>query len=112
MNEIAETGPGWYPLIDNCLRKIQSLNVYKEIHISQVKEKFGGLRIYYNLYREDQSPCTPGLSEKIDVIIREAESEAEMTCEQCGARNSKAESRLGHNNVCSVCKAKIEAQNK
>ena len=40
-------GEGWQPLIDELLCKLQALNV-PNLQIIQIKEKFGGLRVYYS----------------------------------------------------------------
>ena len=50
-----ECGNGWYEPLDNLCFKLESLNKdYKkygiQIQAQQVKEKFGGLRFYYNVY--------------------------------------------------------------
>lgn len=44
-----------------------------QVVVDQVKEKFGGLRFYYH-----------GGDEKVDGMVRMAESMSEVTCEVCG----------------------------
>ena len=74
-----ECDEGWWPLIIECFDKIQFLldekypKLKKTFLIVQVKEKFGGLRIYCN-YDNDE----------IDSLIDEACEKAEQTCEVCG----------------------------
>lgn len=75
-------GPGWWPLL---------LEVYAEmlrvteatgckIRIQQVKEKFGGLRVYYHLtgYNTDEAHAI------VESAVRKAELKAIHTCEMCG----------------------------
>lgn len=77
--------PGWWPIIESLCANIQRYTdwwnrnredrpVVEQVVISQIKEKFGGLRFYYQ-----------GGGDKIDGMVRMAESWAEHHCEQCGA---------------------------
>jgi hypothetical protein len=83
-----ECGDGWYPIINTLCSEIQSRidwnnkNVdngygnYKEIKqvvAVQIKEKFGGLRFYYE-----------GGDDHIHGMVRMAENWASTTCEICG----------------------------
>ena len=81
-------GAGWWPIIEALSRQIQShidwANEQKEkysrgngceqVVVVQVKEKFGGLRFYYN-----------GGDDIVDGMVRMAESWAAHSCEECGA---------------------------
>ena len=49
-----------------------------EIQFAQIKEKFGGLRFYYN-----------GGDEVIDNMVDSAEMTADKTCEMCGKPGEK-----------------------
>lgn len=75
---------GWWPIIESLCINIQShidwwnLNrkdrpVVAQVVIEQIKEKFGGLRFYYQ-----------GGDDTIAGMVRMAESWADATCEQCG----------------------------
>lgn len=88
-------GPGWWPIIESLCRNIQSHIDNRErsrevllknnphnisipdsvpqVVVAQIKEKFGGLRFYYD-----------GGDEYIDGMVRMAESWAGNTCEECG----------------------------
>lgn len=66
-----ECSDGWYEIIRQAASQIESLNT--DVYAQQIKEKFGGLRIYTNI-------TTPEVSE----IISKAEMAAEITCEKCG----------------------------
>jgi hypothetical protein len=70
------TGDGWYKLIDKCCSSIVTYCKKKGIEypeFTQVKEKFGTLRIYTN-----------GVDNTIDSIISLAERVSAKTCECCG----------------------------
>jgi len=87
-------GEGWNGLIyDLCVDLRNILNAYKvsekQLVVAQVKEKFGGLRFYYDLVIYDDEgnelPELPdGLDDDIEKAVRWAEYAAETTCEVCG----------------------------
>ena len=64
---------GWYPLIKNLINELINLGWDKQV--TQVKEKFGGLRFYIN-----------GGSDEIYNKITEAEKLSHETCELCGEK--------------------------
>ena len=88
-------GAGWWPIIESLCANIQSHidhvkdtrkrlledNPYKhkipddvdQVVVEQIKEKFGGLRFYYQ-----------GGDEQIYGMVRMAESWAARSCEECG----------------------------
>lgn len=76
-----EHGDGWYQILDSLCGQIQNhldwINrkeeIVKQVVAVQVKEKFGGLRFYYE-----------GGDDTIRGMVRMAESWAAVTCEQCG----------------------------
>lgn len=74
-----ECGPGWYKIIlDVCCKlkeyfKTQDPKMLKDFHFTQIKEKFGGMRIYCSWYTDE-----------IEAIIEEAEKVAQVTCEETG----------------------------
>jgi len=71
-----ETGNGWFWLLNNLLDTIQSYiknNNKPNISITQIKEKFGGLNVYYT-----------GGDELIDGMVWFAEHLSYSICEFCG----------------------------
>jgi len=72
-----ECNNGWFNIINMLCRNIQShLNWKKEIPqvvVTQVKEKFGSLRFYYD-----------GGDEYVSGLVDMAEAISEVTCEVCG----------------------------
>ena len=84
-----ECGDGWYQVLDSLCGQIQhytdwnndnhakGYTQYKQVPqviATQVKEKFGGLRFYYD-----------GGDDHIGGMVRMAESWAAHACEECGA---------------------------
>jgi len=75
-------GAGWYSIIESLCSNIQQHIDWKEkqnnpipqVVVEQIKEKFGGLRFYYQ-----------GGDEQIHGMVRMAESWAGRSCEECGS---------------------------
>ena len=76
---------GWWPIIESLCLNIQHyldwINknhdahpVVEQVVVAQIKEKFGGLRFYYD-----------GGDDRVYGMVRMAESWAEHSCEECGA---------------------------
>jgi hypothetical protein len=96
-----ECGEGWYSLIKPILNYIEDYNKDKtiesdKIEILQIKEKFGGLRIYVNFH-------TPELFE----MIEKAESESYNVCELCGSREDMGQTMGWITSMCKKCVMKI-----
>jgi hypothetical protein len=70
-------GTGWFDIVRMMCRNIQSHLDWKpdvpQVVVSQIKEKFGTLRFYYE-----------GGDEYISGIASMAEAMSEITCEECG----------------------------
>ena len=91
-----EVGPGWWPIIDSLCNNIQGHidwrnetrerllksnphnqtipEPVKQVVVQQIKEKFGGLRFYYE-----------GGDEVVSGMVRMAEAWANNACEECGS---------------------------
>jgi hypothetical protein len=79
-----DTGDGWYNILDTLCGQIQNHlkhNLRKDqdpaglnVEAVQVKQKFGGLRFYYN-----------GGDEFIQGLTSMAEAISNRTCEECGS---------------------------
>lgn len=75
-------GPGWWPVLEalcgqiqhHCDQKEKQGNFIPQVTVMQIKEKFGGLRFYYD-----------GGDDVVDGMVRMAESCANTACEECGA---------------------------
>ena len=79
-----DIGEGWWHIVSSLCAQIQEhidwwnknrkeRPVVEQVIVSQVKEKFGGLRFYYD-----------GVDEKISGMVQMAEVWASHTCEVCG----------------------------
>lgn len=72
---------GWYPILEKLCANIQhhidwknkTSEVVPQVVVAQIKEKFGGLRFYYD-----------GGDEYISGLVSMAESWADVVCEECG----------------------------
>ncbi|MEF2554011.1 hypothetical protein VQ042_22160 [Aurantimonas sp. A2-1-M11] len=72
--------PGWVPLVARLLERVDAALASEDrqhFRISQIKEKFGGLRCYHNG------------GEDIETMVDAADEEAQRTCEVCGAPGRK-----------------------
>ena len=75
-------GEGWWPILEKLCSNIQShldwknkqSEVVPQVTVAQIKEKFGGLRFYYD-----------GGDEHVNGMVRMAESWADASCEECGS---------------------------
>lgn len=81
-------GEGWWPIIEALCDQIHHHIKFKneqrdrwnrgegceQVVVRQIKEKFGGLRFYYD-----------GGDDMVDGMVRMAESWAARACEECGA---------------------------
>ena len=73
---------GWWPILESLCGQIQHHLDWKnrqsvvvvQVKVALIKEKFGGLRFYYD-----------GGDDAIDGMVRMAESWAAHSCETCGA---------------------------
>jgi len=74
-----EIGDGWFSLVDRLSARLAKDTA---IHIVQVKEKYGRLKVYWE--GEENAPPDPRLDAEIEAAIREAADESERTCEVCG----------------------------
>ena len=74
-----EIGDGWFHILDRLSARLAKDTV---IHVVQVKEKYGRLKVYWE--GEENAPPDPRLDAEIEAAIREAADESERTCEVCG----------------------------
>lgn len=86
-------GRGWMHIIDDLCTTLQ---IWSDVHsqqveITQVKEKFGGLRVYTLYSNED-----------IDYLITQAEQRAKHTCEVCGNPGTLDTKRSWIKTLCST----------
>lgn len=94
-----ECGDGWESLIDFVCEKLSEYDETKKLGIQfvQIKEKFGGLRIYTNIS-----------DEFIEAILDVAEDVSLMTCEDCGRKGKTYDFNGWYRTVCKQCKEKYD----
>lgn len=73
---------GWHPIIAALDQKLAEICPNYAIH--QVKEKWAGLRYYFEL--PDSEAASDGLRAAMHRVVDEAERQAARTCERCGRR--------------------------
>lgn len=91
-----ECGDGWFPLILKLCEDLEPL-VDNRFEVTQVKEKYGGLRFYYYGIAKD-----PSDNERIVSIVAAAEEKSYETCEICG-RKAKQRGRGWISTECWRC---------
>lgn len=89
---------GWYELIHRTLTKLQSMIEYfdlekVDVQITQIKEKWGYLRIYLDKNFE-----------AADWLLHEAEQESSKTCEICGNSGCRVVEPYNIKTLCINCK--------
>jgi len=73
-------GDGWVPIVEKAVSELVALGM----EIAQVKEKFGGLRLYFNYPNPE---TTQSDVDAADQIVADAEHECSLVCERCGSRD-------------------------
>lgn len=66
---------GWYQLVVDCDAELSAIDPHYEVH--QIKEKFGGLRYYFQ-------SSNPSLRDEMDAVVAKYEKLASKTCEASG----------------------------
>ena len=77
-----ECGRGWFPLVYETLDKIQAIvdRDRLDLEITQVKEKYGELRVYTTCYINE-----------VENIIDEATRKSVTICERCGKEGKRVQ---------------------
>ncbi len=79
-------GEGWAGILENLFEKTKEIEIFS---FCQIKEKFGGLRVYYNTYSKDgNEQLAEEQQEIINQLVMEAEREAWTVCEDCSSKNN------------------------
>lgn len=76
-SELSECPAGWHKLVTELLDALLDVPGFKLEHIQQIKEKFGGLRVY------DSADLHSSSRARVDELVRKAEARAERTCQDC-----------------------------
>lgn len=127
-NYMVSIEPGWFELIEEACRRIDALLTNEEKALfrwRQIKEKFGGLRMYWNeggfymdfigpdsLAHVVAEPERPQLSqqtrERIAGIVAEAAKKASTRCQICGAPGTLR--RRGDGWLVTACDRHVESR--
>lgn len=99
-------GVGWWPALEACFAEIDAVLIAYpglDFNAVQIKEKFGGLRFYYDLYRSDSCELSEAQEAeargKIYEAVETAERVAAAACEVCGQPGK----RRGGNWIRTLC---------
>ena len=111
-DEYVECGEGWKSLYQPLIDFVREYN--KEhlpdsyIVINQIKEKFAGLRFYYDAYGVPRD-----ITDKFDEMISEAEYKSFDICERCGNTENVglAKGSGWYFTICEDCLKKIAKTN-
>lgn len=89
-----DAGHGWSGVINDCHKKL--LSVDPDYKVVQIKEKFGGLRYYFN-------PSNPVHTRVMSDIVRPFEKKSYTVCEVCG-KNAKLMKRIRDSWLKTLCR--------
>ena len=110
-------GDGWSEIVTKLTDDIAALGI-KNLHIDQIKEKFGGLRYYISTHRtpEEYQVFTEEHKKQLEVVyklINEAEIKSLQTCENCGSPSVETKSSSGWiATLCEPCRNQRENDRK
>ena len=97
--EYFPVGDGWKPLVNKLAEDITKID--DTIEVTQVKEKFGGLRFY-------TGGINTAYSKKVWTLIDKAEQESFKICEICGTRENVTTKGGWIITMCDKCRRKYE----
>ena len=78
-----ECGDGWFDVIYDMCKEIKNIDTERRVSFTQIKEKFGTLRVYYTT-RPSMIIDDEEFDDKIFNIIMKADNRSSITCEDCG----------------------------
>jgi hypothetical protein len=104
---LEDVGPGWHPILTRLHGQLSA--VAPGYRVEQVKEKFGGLRVYLD-YGDptERTAAEAACIELAEDLIELHEEEFYRTCEYCGQPGWPRDGGWVKT-LCDVCKAAGEA---
>ena len=91
-------GDGWFNIIDDTCRRLNYDKDDSKVEITQIKEKFGQIRIYLSKY-----------TVKFRDIVEDAQTRSTVVCEWCGSTKDVFLSKTDHVvNLCTICMDVLE----
>lgn len=94
---------GWSRLLESLFEELTYIDKNKSTRITQIKEKFGTLRIYYILTK----PVEDVVERLINKCVEAAEHDSNTICEKCG-RVGTLKSNEWHRVTCTACEAEYQ----
>ena len=94
---------GWTRLLHSLFEELTHIDKTKSTRITQIKEKFGTLRVYYILTH----PVDEVVERLIQICINTAEQNSSHVCEKCGHPGT-LKSNERHRVTCSPCEAQYQ----
>ena len=88
LEHLDDVGPGWSNILFDLHRNL--VKVSPDYDIGQIKEKFGGLRVYLD----------NGWGEEVEALIDAATARAAETCEVCGLPGKLRDNRSWLKTLC------------
>jgi len=102
--EGCQCADGWAEIILTALKDVAKVDSNKVMRIGQIKEKFGGLRLYMD-YPHDGGDM---LYDVVNKITSQAEHDSYSICENCGSKDNVTQSTKGWiRTLCKICR-KVE----
>ena len=104
-----ECGDGWYDLIDELLGKLDliSKNMGVQVIASQIKQKFGTLRFYYDTVIKTDLNVNNYVEDIIRDVVARTEIKSAYVCENTG-KNGTLCSRMGY--LKTICKEEADKE--
>src|SRR3546814_1306800 len=96
-----EVGDGWCQLIETLCARLDAILTQAPgatMTVMQVKEKFGGLRFYYRLFKADDATI-----DAIREAVALAEAASTRTCERCGRPGAGQNAHGWLSTLCGTC---------
>jgi len=90
-----ECNDGWFDLLSKLCDDIAVLNPPDDFCFAQIKEKFGGLRVYID-----------NGTDAIYDILDEAEKKSYEICESCGTRDEVTSEGSWVKTLCATCRSR------
>lgn len=98
-----EIGKGWYPLFYQLCKDIQASNPPEDFKFEQIKEKFGGLRVYYSFGNVSEGADMVMVKAIRDLVLQ-AEIDCYKICEYCSSIDEVTLEGRWIKNLCKNCR--------
>lgn len=98
-----ECDDGWFDLLKDLCEKLDALQLGPKFRVSQIKEKFGRLRVYVDGAPKEKR-------RELEKIISQAESRSATICEHCGKPGKTTRLNQGCYiiTLCTECEAQYD----